>query len=96
MKTVKVKEVPVRYEGTTYLPEETFEMASEHVNEKLVVVTGEVDNFEQSSENEIDPYANMTVPELKAYAEEQGITLKVASKRDDIIEAITEHDLSEN
>jgi hypothetical protein len=33
---VKVKTIPVRYNGKTYQPEETFEMAEKYVNEEIV------------------------------------------------------------
>lgn len=39
MPKVKVKSIPVRYEGTTYQPGEEFDMKDEHVIDSLVTVT---------------------------------------------------------
>ena len=39
MPKVKVKTIPVRYEGTTYQPGEEFDMKAEDVNEAVVEVT---------------------------------------------------------
>ncbi|MFD1203586.1 Rho termination factor N-terminal domain-containing protein [Sporosarcina contaminans] len=81
MPKVKVKSVPVRYEGTTYQPDEEFSMKAEHVIDSLVEVSEE-DTFEPKTVEE------MTVSELKEYAAEHDIDLGEAKKKDDILAAI--------
>lgn len=81
MKIVEVKEIPVRYNGTTYQPGSSFEMEAIHVNESLVKVTGEVEKVPKA-------VGEMTIQELKEYAAENGIDLGDAKKRDEILEII--------
>ena len=81
MPKVIVKNIPVRYEGTTYQPGEEFDMKAEHVNKNIVEVTGEVEQKPKTIED-------MTVAELKDYATNNEIDLGEAKKRDDILEAI--------
>lgn len=81
MKKVEVKDIPVRYNGTTYQPGESFEMASEHVLENLVNVLGDV-------EVEKKPISEMTLQELKDYAAEFEIDLGEAKKKDEVFEIV--------
>lgn len=50
-------------------------MSKEHVNENLVRIVEEIDK----------PISKMTVAELKEYAHVNGIDLKGATKKDDIL-----------
>lgn len=85
MPKVKVKNIPVRYEGTTYQPGEEFSMKAEHVIDSLVEVTEE-DAIEPKTVEE------MTITELKEYAAENDIDLGDAKKKDDILAAIQQNE----
>lgn len=76
---VEAKEVPVRYGTTTYLPGDTFEMEKSHFNERLV-------NFiEDVKERSIH---DMTRNELMSYAKDNGYSVTVTMKKEDILELI--------
>lgn len=81
MKIVEVKNIPVRYNGTTYQPGASFEMEADHVIESLVEVTGEV----EKAPKEI---GEMTIAELRDYAAENNVDLGDAKKRDELLEVI--------
>lgn len=81
MKMVEVIAVPVRYGGNTYPQGAQFEMQTEHVNEKLVKIIGEVPS---------NPFDGMTVDELKAYAELRQIDIGKATTEEGIIKKIEE------
>lgn len=49
MKIVQVIDIPVRYNGTTYQPGESFEMEDEHVIDSLVKITGEVEEVKKKA-----------------------------------------------
>ncbi|GIN37801.1 hypothetical protein [Heyndrickxia oleronia] len=83
MKIVEVINIPVRYNGITYQPGESFEMQDEHVIETLVEVTGEVEKVPKALEE-------MTIPELKDYAAEHGIDLGEAKKKEEILTVLYE------
>lgn len=90
MKIVKVKEIPVRYNGTTYQPGEPFEMETDHVNEALVKVLGDVEKPPKEVKD-------MTIAEMKEYAAENDIDLGDAKLHAEILAEIerveTERDL---
>lgn len=81
MKIVKVIDIPVRYEDKTYRAGETFEIESEHVNDKLVEVIGDV---EKVPEPPVDP-EDLTVDEIKEKLDELEIPYKSKDKKEDLI-----------
>lgn len=89
MKIVKVKDIPVRYENTTYQPGSSFEMEEKYVDESLVTVTGDVEIIQKTIEE-------MTITELKDYVASNEIDLGDAKKRDEILEAIQIHESQED
>lgn len=75
---VKVKNIPVRYNKTTYTEGEEFEIKDEHIAgiESFVeVIVGK-------------SIEDMTVAELKAYAASAGVDLGEAAKKPDILAII--------
>ena len=88
MKLVKVINVPVRYGGVTHSQGTEFEMASEHVNEQLVEVLGDV--AKKQSNTPDSQFEGMTVTELKAYAEQNNINIGKATTEEGIIKKIEE------
>lgn len=81
MKQVKVLKVPVRYKGVTHTPGASFEMEDDHVNESIVEVTGDIGP---------KSITEMTIAELKKYAEENEIDLGTAKKQKEILDVIQE------
>lgn len=79
MKKVEVKDIPVRYAGTTHQAGETFEMATEHVLENLVYVLGDIEK---------KPVSEMTLQELKDHAAESEIDLGDARKKEEVLEIV--------
>ncbi|MEJ9219550.1 Rho termination factor N-terminal domain-containing protein [Paenibacillus glucanolyticus] len=98
---VKVKKIPVRHNGTRYLANHKFEISQEDYKkiQKFVDVIKEetpVDPPQDNTNKGQDPNSpqapkkieDMTVPELKDFAEEMEIDLGDATKKDDIIQRI--------
>lgn len=85
---VKVRKIPVRHNGTRYLANQKFEISQEDYKK----IQKFVDVVEEDSP--VDPpqgpkkIEDMTVPELKDFAEEMEIDLGDATKKDDIIQCI--------
>lgn len=77
---VKVKNIPVRYNKTTYTAGAEFEVKDEHL-------TG-IESFVEVIEGK--RIEDMTVAELKAYAASAGIDLGEAAKKPDILAIILE------
>jgi hypothetical protein len=78
---VKVKSVPVRYNGQTYSPDEEFEMDKAHLNENIVDVVEDDDDDPKTIEE-------MTIAELKKHAKENEIDLGDAKKQKEILSVI--------
>lgn len=98
---VKVKKIPVRHNGTRYLANQKFDISQEDYKkiQKFVDVVAEdspSDPPQDNSNKGQDPNGqqgpkkieDMTVPELKDFAEEMEIDLGDATKKDDIIQRI--------
>ncbi|MFB6473345.1 SAP domain-containing protein [Paenibacillus glucanolyticus] len=98
---VKVKKIPVRHNGTRYLAQQQFEISQEDHKkiQKFVEVVKEEPPATPPADNTNkgqDPNSpqgpkkieDMTVPELKDFAEEMEIDLGDATKKDDIIQRI--------
>ncbi|MGE7718037.1 hypothetical protein [Priestia megaterium] len=98
---VKVKKIPVRHNGTRYLANQKFEISHEDYKkiQKFVDVIEEdspmdppTDNTnkgqDQNSPQGPKKIEDMTVPELKDFAEKMKIDLGDATKKDDIIQCI--------
>lgn len=94
---VKVKKIPVRHNGARYLANQKFEISQEDYNkiQKFVEVVKEEPPADDTNKGQ-DPNSpkgrkkieDMTVPELKSFAEEMEIDLGDATKKDDIIQRI--------
>lgn len=80
---VKVKEVPVRYNGKTYSPDEEFEMDKAHVNENIVDVV-------EDDENDVNPFEKMTKDQLKAELDRLEISYEADAKKDVLVKALSE------
>ncbi len=80
---VKVKNIPVRYNGQTYSPEEEFEMDKAHVNENLVDVIEE-------DEDESNPFEKLTKDQLKAELDRLEISYEADAKKDALVKALSE------
>lgn len=88
MVTVKVKKIPVRYNGTRYTKGQTFEMEKEHLAgiENLVeLVPGDPPKGSSEGDGRLD---SMTVEKLKEHATTLNIDLTGITKKADIIAAI--------
>ncbi|AWP28718.1 hypothetical protein [Paenibacillus sp. Cedars] len=98
---VKVKKIPVRHNGARYLAKQQFEISQEDYKriQKFVDVVEEDSPVDPSADNTNkgqDPNSlqgpkkieDMTVLELKDFAEEMEIDLGDATKKDDIIQRI--------
>lgn len=78
---VEVKEIPIRHNGQLYEQGESFNVTEkEYARLEQYVTVLEVDEAPQISD--------MKLPELKAYAKENGIELGEASKREDVLAVI--------
>ncbi|EPD52763.1 hypothetical protein HMPREF1210_01143 [Paenisporosarcina sp. HGH0030] len=78
---VKVKEVPVRYNGQTYSPNEEFEMDKAHVNENIVEVV---------EDDEVNPFEKMTKDQLKAELDRLEISYEADAKKEVLVKALSE------
>lgn len=96
---VKVKEIPVRHNGLRHLTDEEFkiEQAAYAKIQKFVdVVKEDSDQSDDNFNKGQDPNGqqgpkkieDMTVPELKAFADEMEIDLGDATKKDEILARI--------
>jgi hypothetical protein len=77
---VEVKEIPIRHNGQLFQQGESFSVTEKEYAriEKHVTVL----------ESVADPVSEMKLPELKAYAKEQGIDLGEATKREEVLAVI--------
>lgn len=80
---VEVKDIPVRYSRQTYPAGATFLMDERHLKgmDELLTVLGEVEEPEKTVDE-------MTLVELKEYAEKNTIDLGGKTKKDEILAAI--------
>ncbi|MEC0089337.1 hypothetical protein [Paenibacillus macquariensis] len=81
MKKVEVIEIPVRYNGETYVAGQTFEIEVQHI-------AGIQQHVNVISEDK--PFEEMKLDELKEYAKSKEIELGKATKTEDILAIIIE------
>jgi len=85
---VKVKKIPVRHGGQRYLADEEFTISQAHY-EKIKKFVDIVDDSPGTTDDqEPKSIEELTIPQLKAFAEEKGIDLGDATKKDDILSLI--------
>lgn len=79
---VKVKDIPVRYNGKTYKTGEDFEMDKKHFNEKLVDLIED-----DKAEN---PFSKLTKDEIKAELDARKIEYEANANKDVLLKALEE------
>jgi hypothetical protein len=79
---VKVKSVPVRYNGKTHKPEEEFEMNKEHFNDKIVDLV--------EDDKDENPFSKLTKDEIKAELDAREITYEASANKDVLFQALVE------
>lgn len=86
---VRVKDVPVRYNGEDYLPGEEFSVDDKHFDEKLFVqVDGEESNGEDYFTYSAEELAKVKNDDLKAFLDKEQIPYASDDKKEDLIKLI--------